>query len=175
GGGRGLGVAEKPQGETAQKPVGYPLPGDPERWRQCQRPPLSEPRAQGRNRNAEEPGVQATVGSQRDDGQPRHGPRYGAVVLERVVEPAQEENEEHRARQPPVGKGLSWRSRQGASQRQQQPHPSEDRPIRRRKRERPGGSGQREREPAGSRAIENAQRPTSRARGGRPARAAARP
>src|SRR2546422_977946 len=87
-------------------------------------------------------GVEPAVGRQRRDGQPAERPRDGAVGEKRIVQPAQEDDEEDGAGEPAVGEGVARRAREGAAESRAEPYPGEEPPVR-------PGEGERSEHPRG--------------------------
>src|SRR4030095_1869806 len=97
-----LGIAEQAPGESAHQPAAYPFPRYPQHGSGGEGPARAQSRLEERDDHGDHADIEPAIGSERDDGQQGQGPRDGAVVLEREVEPAQEDDEEGGADEPAV-------------------------------------------------------------------------
>src|SRR4029453_8046390 len=90
----------------------------------------AQSRLEERDDHGDHADIEPAIGSERDDGQQGQGPRDGAVVLEREVEPAQEDDEEGGADEPAVSERGPGGAPEGGGEGGHQPQPGEKRPSR---------------------------------------------
>src|SRR5262249_53754641 len=102
-----LGVAHETPWETSHEVTAHPFAGDPQHGRQRNGPPAADSRREPRDEPGHDARVERAVGRKETDGDPPERPRNGAVEAKRVVEPAQQDKEEHRAREPTIEERLA--------------------------------------------------------------------
>ena len=124
-----LRVAERAPRKSPEEMTAQPLAADPQARRRGQRPARREPARDEAHQPADGGHVEPAPGGEQEQRPPRERPRDRAVRPERVVEPAQEHEEEGETVEPAPAEG---HARRGADRRHQQRHqrePAGDLPV----------------------------------------------
>src|SRR3989441_876049 len=95
-----LRVAERARGNPAERGGPHPAAAHQQKGRGGEGGPGGPPATDPRHRPREPADVESAIRGEREDRHPRQGPRDRAVHAERVAQPPEEHQEEHRAEEP---------------------------------------------------------------------------